>query len=157
MKTALLSNNPQFRAFASSIDTGIIVCNKAGLIVDFNDTIRKMFKYRDDEIRGKPITMLMPSRFHEFHTQELVKYNAEGENNVVGHALRMYGLDKHQDEFPIEIHVSAWNDIDGLEYFTVSLRRYSQLEKNLGMILLSTAVMSVVMLITLVILAARTF
>ena len=157
MKTHLLSNNPQFRAFASSIDYGIIVGSKEGKIVDFNDAALEIFGYAEDELRNKPISIIMPERFREVHTNGMARYNRTKKPHNLGKTMRLYGLTKEGVEIPIEIALSSWKDVDGETYFTASLRKYSRLENNLGLILTSAGVMTVVMTIALLYLAARTF
>ena len=153
----LLSSNPQFKAFASSIDYGVIVANKAGEIVDFNDAALEIFGYSSGELRGKSITTIMPERFRDAHTAGMKRYNTTAQSKNIGKTLRLYGLKKDGTEFPLEIALSSWKNTDNEQYFTASIRKYSQLENNLGLILMSAAVMSAVMLVTLIVLAVRTF
>jgi PAS domain S-box-containing protein len=144
MKT--LQNNPQFRAFASSIDYGIIIGNKKGLIIDFNQTALDMFGYTEDELRNIPISAIMPERFRSAHSHGMKRYNETGTRKVIGNTLRLYGLHKDGHEFPLELHVSSWKNPEGEEYFTASVRKYSALENNLSWILASSAVATVTLL-----------
>lgn len=146
----LLSSNPQFKAFATSIDYGIIVGNKAGKIVDFNQAALEIFGYEEEELREQPITTIMPSRFRKAHTAGMERYNKTNVPKNLGTTLRLYGLGKNGKEFPIELNLSSWKDTDGEQYFTASLRRYSALENNLSFILASSAVATVMMAASLI-------
>lgn len=130
MKT--LQDNPQFRAFASSIDYGIIIGSADGTILDFNQAALDMFGYTEEELRGKSIITIMPKRFRSLtdtSTQQLV-----------GKTQRLFGLNKNEKEFPIELHLSSWHNTGGELFYTASVRKYSALENNLSWILASSAV-----------------
>jgi len=148
----LLSDNSQMGAFASSIDYGIIVADTSGNIVDFNDAALEIFGYEEDELRGKSITTILPSRFHKAHNESM-----QASQDNLGKTLRLYGLTKQNREIPIEIALSSWRDTDTTQYFTASIRRYSTLENNLGFLLMSAAAMTAIMLITLIVIAFNTF
>ena len=137
MKT--LQNNPQFKAFASSIDFGIIVGIECGNIIDFNVPALKMFGYTEEELRDMPIINLIPKRFRK-------KSAGADVSSLVGQTVRMFGLHKNGKEFPIEMHLSQWHNTEGKQYFTVSLRKYSALENNLSWILASSAAATVTLI-----------
>ena len=141
MKT--LQDNPQFKAFASSIDYGIIVGDDNGNIIDFNQAALNMFGYTEDELRNKPITTIMPRRFRKPHVEGMNRFNRTKEPRLIGKTVRVFGLHKSGKEFPIELHLSSWKNTAGKQYFTASLRQYSALENNLSWILASSAVATI--------------
>lgn len=157
LNTSLLSSNPQFRAFASSIDYGIMVGDTNSRIVDFNDAALEIFGYSEEELRGAPITKIMPKRFREGHDAGIQRYNRTKKSRAIGKTLRLYGLHKSGKEFPLEIALSSWTDIDGQQYFTASMRKYTKLENNLSTILISAAIMSFIMLVIIIYLVVRAF
>ena len=140
MKT--LQNNPQFRAFASSIDYGIIVGDDKGNIVDFNEAALEMFGYTEDELRDQPIWVIVPNRFKKRESDGIINYVKYRipRHMQMGRTLRMFGMSKTGKEFPLEVHLSEWENTKGDLYFTASLRRYSALENNLGWIIASSAI-----------------
>jgi diguanylate cyclase len=148
MKT--LQNNPQFRAFASSIDYGIIVGSKEGNIVDFNEATLKIFGYTEEELRDAPITTIMPKRFRSKHDHGMTRYRETQKSTNIGNTLRLFGLHKSGREIPIELHLSSWYSNEGEQFFTASIRKYSTLENNLTWILASSAVATITLLGVLV-------
>lgn len=141
MKT--LQNNPQFKAFASSIDYGIIVCDRNGDIIDFNDAALDIFCYTEDQLIGKSITTVVPPRFRKRHLTDFQLFGRRQTDSNIGKTVRLFGLDSKGKEFPVELHVSAWKNSEGEQFFTASMRKYSGLENNLSWILASSAVATV--------------
>lgn len=137
MKT--LQNNPQFKAFASSIDYGIIIGSKEGNILDFNEAALKIFGYSEEELRDAPLSIIIPKRFRQQHEAGMKRYNETQIPKNLGKTLRMFGLHKNGREVPIEIHLSSWHNTEGEQFFTASIRQYSALENNLSWILASSA------------------
>jgi len=150
---ALLTDNAQFKAFATSIDYGIIVGSRDSIIVDFNQAALDIFGYTEEELRNAPIATIMPSRFRDQHKAGMQRYNKTQQPKNLGKMLRLFGLHKNGKEFPIELALSTWKDLDGEQYFTASLRCYSALENNLTAILATTAVATVAMATALIYLA----
>lgn len=148
---SVLTGNTQFKSFSASIDYGLIIGDKRGLIVDFNQAALDIFGYTDEELRGQPITKIMPERFRVGHHANIERYKTSQGSKV----LRLYGLHKNGKEFPIEISVATWADTTGESYFTASMRKYSRLENNLSIILWSAAGMSLVMLGVLIYLVSK--
>lgn len=140
MKT--LQNNPQFKAFASSIDYGIIVCDKNADIIDFNEAAMEIFGYKEDQLQGKSITMIVPHRFRKRHLSDFELFGRRQTDSNIGKTVRLFGMNRNGKEFPVEIHVSAWRNSEGEQFFTASFRKYSQLENNLSWILAASAVAS---------------
>jgi len=146
MKT--LQNNPQFKAFASSIDYGIIVGSHDGNILDFNQAALDMFGYTEEELMNQPITTIMPLRFKSPD----IKKQAE---LYLGKTSRLFGVTKDGKEFPIELHLSTWHNTQGEQYYTASIRKYSALENNLSWILASSAVATIALAGVLIYLSLR--
>lgn len=155
-ESGMLHNNPQFDAFASSINYGIIIGDKKGNIIDFNDAAVEMFGYSDEELVGQPMTILMPERFRARHLVGLTRYNETGKPRILGSTVKIYAQHKDGHEFPIEIALSRWK-LDEEEFFTASIRHYSKIEENADWIILSAALMLTVMLGAIGLMALQLF
>lgn len=142
LKRPQLTDNPQFAAYKASINYGIVVANKEGKIVDFNQAALDIFGYTEEEFRGHSLTMIMPQRFRDKHTAGLGRYNKTKKPRILGQTLRLFGLHKSGKEFPLELALSSFQE-DGEQYFTGAIRKYSALENNLSWILAITGTATV--------------
>lgn len=153
MKT--LSDNPQFKAFATSINYGIIVADTEGKIVDFNDAAMNMFGFNEQELQNAPLTTIMPARFRTAHEVGLQRFKETGQGRILNNTVRLYGQHKSGKEIPVEMHLSSWESNSGKLYFTASLRQYSALENNLSWILASSAAATVTLVGLMIYMAFR--
>src|SRR5204863_8830751 len=64
---ALRGSEGRFRALAASANDAIVSADAAGLITYFNPAAERTFEYGASELEGRPITMLMPDRYHDAH------------------------------------------------------------------------------------------
>lgn len=149
-----LQDNPQFKAYASSIDYGIIVGDANGNIIDFNEAALRMFGYAGEELRGVAISTIMPKRYRQPHVDGMNRFNRTGEPRLAGTTVRVFALHKDGKEFPVEMHLSEWKNTSGEQFFTASMRKYSALENNLSWILASSAVATVTLVGVLIYLAS---
>jgi PAS domain-containing protein len=63
----LRESEGKFRSVADSAVDGIITTDTDGKIVLFNSSLKNIFGYGIDEIKGKEVTMLMPTRYKKFY------------------------------------------------------------------------------------------
>lgn len=145
-----LQDNPQFKAFASSISYGIIVGDANGNIVDFNEAALQMFGYEGDALRGLPISTIMPKRYRQAHVDGMNRFNRTQQTTLSGNTVRVFGQHRSGKEFPVELHLSQWKNEKDEQFFTGSLRQYSALENNLSWILASSAAATVTLVGVLV-------
>jgi PAS domain S-box-containing protein len=61
----LRESQEKFRSVADSAVDGIITTDTDGKIVLFNPSLKNIFGYSIDEIKGKHVTMLMPDRYKQ--------------------------------------------------------------------------------------------
>jgi two-component system, LuxR family, sensor kinase FixL len=94
----------------SSVD-GIITIDESGLIQSFNKAAQKIFGYREDEVLGKNLKMLMPLPFSEKHDKYMQNYFETGEKKIIGKGREVQGLKKDGTVFPMDLSVgeARWN------------------------------------------------
>jgi len=105
---ALLESNIRFQAVFDTATDAIVLADHTGRIMDWNQAAEKMFGYTKDEIFGKPLTIIMPERYREGHTQGLAHFKTTGETRVMGTTVTFYGLRKNGEEFPMELSLNTW-------------------------------------------------
>lgn len=81
---AVRDNEERFRAVAEPALDAIITADALGSITYFNHGAERVFGYGADEVIGKPLTILMPERFRDAHSQGLRRFVETGESHVIG-------------------------------------------------------------------------
>lgn len=102
----LIGSGERYRAIVQAAQDAIILGDQEGSILSWNEAAQNMFGYTAEEIVGKPLTLLMPHRYHQAHQQGLERARSTGEMRVVGKTVELHGLRKGGEEFPIELSLS---------------------------------------------------
>ena len=101
---------------------GILSCDDTQRIVLYNKAAERIFGWPADEALGQPVEMLIPSRFHRMHGQQMRRFGATGTTSRrMGDNTVLYARRKNGDEFPIEAAISQLNTPEG-KLYTVILR-----------------------------------
>lgn len=107
MKTSRRTVN----AINKIVTNPVIIVDKKGNIVASNQKTLEEFQWSEDEIKGKPIEVLIPERFKEDHINYRDEYLEEpiskktkmmssGEDKVIG-------LKRDGTEFQVEVELSS--------------------------------------------------
>jgi PAS domain S-box-containing protein len=111
----------QFRAVTETANDAIVSGDVHGNIVYLNRAAEQLLGYTAQEALGRPLTLLMPQRFHAAHQAELKRFLATGQARMIGRTNRLVGRNKRGEEFPMEVSVSQWTTAKGV-FFTAILR-----------------------------------
>lgn len=103
-----IKNYYQFEALFNHATIGIIVTNEKGSIINFNAYAEKQFGYTRDELAGKEIEILVPSRYQHHHIEQRNDYYKHPAPRRMGEGRDLYGLKKDGTEFPVEISLSYY-------------------------------------------------
>ncbi|TDI75169.1 MAG: PAS domain S-box protein [Bacteroidetes bacterium] len=98
----LQESEAHIHAVMESAVNGIIAIDGEGIINQFNRSAEKIFGYRKEEIIGKNVRLLMPESFRSAHDHSLETYKRKGKGEVVGNLVRVEGLRKDGNVFPME-------------------------------------------------------
>lgn len=88
---------------------GILIANNKGEIVKINPSAEKLFGYDPDELIGKPIELLIPSRLKDKHVHHRKSYNKNPHPRSMGKGMNLFGLKKDGGELPVEISLSNYS------------------------------------------------
>jgi PAS domain S-box-containing protein len=105
LEDQLRASEAKWRAVIESAIDGIILIDTRGRIDAFNAAAARMFGYREDEVIGQNVRMLMPSPYHEEHDGYLAHYVGTGEARIIGKGRDVTGRRKDGSTFPLHLSV----------------------------------------------------
>ena len=91
----------------------MVLTNRAGEIVRVNAQTETMFGYPRAELLGRGVDMLLPERFRRGHLASRGEYVAAPQVRPMGAGMKLFGLRKNGEEFPVEISLNQWETDDG--------------------------------------------
>jgi PAS domain S-box-containing protein len=104
----LIESEERFRSIINSAIDPVIISDSNGKIISWNNSAERNFLYTEEEVLGKPITIIIPERYRDAHIKGLNRVTSTGESKVFGKIVEMRGLRKDGSEFPIELSLSSW-------------------------------------------------
>ena len=67
-----------------------------------------MFGYAQEQVLGKPLTIIIPERYRDAHDEGIRRVSGNGEQRVLGKTVELSGLRENGEEFPIELSLGIW-------------------------------------------------
>jgi diguanylate cyclase (GGDEF)-like protein/PAS domain S-box-containing protein len=111
-----------FLAVARSTPDALIAFDEDGTVVSWNDGARLIYGYDEAEVVGRPLSLLIPERFHSINTAWVKRLaHDKGRHNFTGKPMEVYGLRKNGEEFAVEFSVGRWRE-NGRNFFSASAR-----------------------------------
>jgi len=102
--------------FDSAVD-GIIVIDANGRLEAFNPAAERLFGYRESEVIGRNVSMLMPSPYRDEHDGYIGRYLETGEARIIGVGREVHALRRDGTTFPVHLAVGEMT-VDGERKFT---------------------------------------
>ncbi|MDD5472513.1 MAG: PAS domain S-box protein [Candidatus Methanoperedens sp.] len=116
IEEALKESEKRFRSVVHSTPDAVIIADGEGNVITWNKGAKKIFLYDEEEVLGKPFTILMPERYRDAHLTGLKRVTSTGEYKLIGKRVEMYGLRKDGTEIPVELSISTWKTEKGTFY-----------------------------------------
>lgn len=84
----------------------IVVIDRHGRIERANARVEPTFGYKNEELLGRPVEVLLPERFRRRHTKHRINFLADPHLRPMGAGLELFGRRRDGGEFPVEIMLS---------------------------------------------------
>ncbi|WP_411819791.1 PAS domain S-box protein [Hyphococcus formosus] len=112
-EAALQESQAFLRSIIDASPVAVITINEKGRILTFSRQAELTFGYREVDVLGKNIKMLMPEPDRSRHDQYISHYAETGERRIIGKARLIKALRQNGEVFPAILHVSEFhNDND---------------------------------------------
>jgi diguanylate cyclase (GGDEF)-like protein/PAS domain S-box-containing protein len=121
---ALRESEARFRAVAETAVDAIISIDKRGRITFWNRGASAIFGYEDEDVLGRPFTMLINPVYHEKNEPEMSFFDVQGEART-DRGIESRGLRRDGTDVPIELSLSNWQTATGT-FYTVIVRDISE-------------------------------
>jgi len=91
----------------------MLIVDREGRIVLANNQAAQLFGYREGELEGRKVELLVPVRYRYKHPGHRAGFFSEPRTRAMGVGLDLTGLRKDGSEFPVEISLSPVKTLDG--------------------------------------------
>jgi PAS domain S-box-containing protein len=118
-----------FQAVAEIVTDAVISADSHGSIIYVNKGGERLFGWDAQQLAGRPITVLLPDRFHDSARRGLMRYITIEPAEAFGNVLELLALHKDGHEFPIELSLARWDDGPG-RYFTAIVRDVTERKRR---------------------------
>lgn len=108
-REVLQSEYQNFRAALDLAPNSILVTDQKGKIQYFNIQAQRCFNYKEEEVLGKPIEFLMPSRYKEMHHGHMAHYSKSPSTMKMGERKDLWAKRKDDSEFAVDIMIGPLN------------------------------------------------
>lgn len=119
-------------AFVDYASMGIVIGNMLGRIVRINPFALQLFGYEEQDVLGKEIEILIPSRFHERHIGHRTRFTNYPQNRPMGTGMDLFAVRKDGSEFPVEVSLGTYS-VDNEKFVIafvsdITIRKNAELE-----------------------------
>src|SRR5205823_4678454 len=103
----LRASELRFRSVVQSASDAIILADDSAKIIFWNKGAEVMFGYREDEIAGDSLEVLMPEHYRERHRAGFERFRMTGRSQIVGKTVEFEAVRKDGTIFPIELSLAS--------------------------------------------------
>lgn len=97
--------NDHLRSILDTVPDAVVVIDRQGLMTSFSPAAERMFGWKEEEVLGKNVSLLMPEPYKAQHDGYLDRYAHTGERRIIGSGRIVVGSRKDGSTFPMELAV----------------------------------------------------
>jgi two-component system sensor kinase FixL len=125
----LVAREAHLSSILDTVPDATVVIEADGTIVSFNAAAVRQFGYREDEVIGRNVRMLMPEPYRHEHDGYIQRYLRTGERRIIGVDRVVVGARKDGSTFPMKLAVGEMKSGDRV-YFTGFIRDLTEREES---------------------------
>jgi two-component system, LuxR family, sensor kinase FixL len=125
----LRTREAHLRSILETVPDAMIVIDEQARIQFFSAAAERLFGYKDQEIIGENIKILMPNPYRDQHDDYMHRYLTTGERRIIGIGRVVVGQSKDGATFPIELAVGEMRS-GGQRYFTGFIRDLTERQRT---------------------------
>jgi two-component system sensor kinase FixL len=125
----LRSREAHLKSILETVPDAMIVINEQGFIQSFSLAAERLFGYRDSEVLGKNVKILMPPPYRQSHDGYLLRYLQTGERRIIGVGRVVVGERRDGSTFPMELAVGEMKSGDN-RFFTGFIRDLTERQRT---------------------------
>ena len=118
---ALKHSEERFRSLAQSANDAIITIDIDGYIRGWNKGAENMFGYKEEEILGQSLNLVIPDDYLDKHIKPKVILEMSGVKPSANKTIELLGMKRTGNTFPVELSLSGWETSEG-RFFTGIVR-----------------------------------
>lgn len=107
------NNELSFYLMVEASPNALILLNNLGNIAYLNSFAEKLFQYTKNELIGKNLKILIPSKFKNSHPELIQTYLSNPISRQMGENRELFAVKKNGTEFPVEIGLNPIVTVDG--------------------------------------------
>lgn len=125
----LRASEERTRAILNTAADAIVTIDRHGIIESVNPATEQLFGYRQEELVGQNVKMLMPRPYCDQHDHYIARYLETGQTTIIGTGREVVGRRKDGSTFPIDLAVSAINQ-HGFTGIIRDISEHKELQKH---------------------------
>jgi two-component system sensor kinase FixL len=121
LEEALRTRERHLQSILETIPDAMIVIDGTGIMQFFSSAAERQFGYREHEVIGQNVSILMPNPDRARHDGYLSRYRSTGERHIIGIGRIVTGQRKDGTTFPMHLSIGEMQS-GGAPYFTGFIR-----------------------------------
>jgi len=112
---------------------GMVVTDSKGNIILVNPSACRIFGYKEEELKGQKIEILVPSDYAKTHVKLREGFYHDPKNRVMGNNRDLHGQKKDGHKFPVEVSLSTYiqNNERYVIAFIIDITHRKMIELNM--------------------------
>ena len=104
-----------FETIFDSVSESVIVVDAQQTIVAVNQATRELFGYKEHELEGGDLNILIPKKYHHSHKSHVSSFVKKDDKRRMGIGRDLYGVHKDGHKLPVEAGLNPFS-IEGNRY-----------------------------------------
>lgn len=125
---ALVQSELHYRSILETVPDAMVVIDERGKILSFSAAAERLFGYREADLLGRNVSLLMPRNDGERHDDYLGRYVRTGEARIMGAGRVVLGEKRDGTRFPMELAVGEARS-EGHRVFTGFIRDLTERQR----------------------------